>query len=126
MSDTKMDLTAFQNYLLNGEIDRAKGLLASKQDELANLIKRRQSGPNYKDFPRDDLATSLILGDVTAEVDNQLVALSTTGNGDCLFNASSIVLFGNESAAALLRLLVAGELYFNHFFMLTTRHSRKR
>ena len=102
MSDTKMDLTTFQNYLLNGKINHAKGLLASKQDEFANLIKRWQSGPNYKDFPRDDLATSLIPGDVTAEVDNQLVTLSTTGNGDSLFNASSIVLFGNESAAALL------------------------
>lgn len=80
------------------------------------MIKRQQSGPNYKDFSRDDLATSLIPEDVTAEVDNQLVALSTTGNGDCLFNASSIMLFGNESVAALLRLLVAGELYFNHSF----------
>ncbi|KAJ7318659.1 hypothetical protein OS493_037447 [Desmophyllum pertusum] len=70
----------------------------------------------YKDFPCDDLATTLIPEDVTAEVDNQVVALSTTGNGDCLFNASSIVLFGNESVAALLRLLVAGELHFNRSF----------
>ena len=116
MSDTKVDLTAFQDCLLNGKINHAKGLLASEQGEFANLIERQQSGPNYKDFCHDDLATSLILEDVRAEVDNQLVALSTTGNRDCLFNASSIMLFGNESVAALLRLLVAGELYFNHSF----------
>lgn len=116
MSETKIDLTAFQNYLLNGKIDRAKGLLTNKQEEFTNWIRRRQAGPNYKDFPCDDLATTLIPEDVTAEVDNQLVALSTTGDGDCLFNASSIVLFGNESVAALLRLLVAGELHFNRSF----------
>ena len=37
-------------------------------------------------------------------------------NGDCLFNAISLLVRGNESAAMLLCLLVAGELYFNASF----------
>ena len=122
MSEQKeyKDLTAFQDYLLNGEIDHVKRLLNTKGEELTNLIRGRPAIPDYKNLPCDDLATALIPDDVTADVDNnRLVGLSTTGNGDCLFNASSIMLFGDESVSTLLRLLVAGELYFNNLFMLS-------
>ena len=44
------------------------------------------------------------------------MALRAKGNGDCLFNSISILLFGDENRAHLLRLLVAGELYFNRSF----------
>ena len=45
-----------------------------------------------------------------------LFALKASPNGDCLFNAFSILLCGNESLAVPLCLLVAGELYFNASF----------
>ena len=45
-----------------------------------------------------------------------MFALKATPNGDCLFNAISLLVRGNESAAMLLRVLVAGELYFNASF----------
>lgn len=110
MSEKKEDedLTAFQDYLVNGEINCAKRYLPL-------------NGKNWQIWSEDGqlspITTALIPNDVTAEVDNsQLVGLSTTGNGDCLFNASSIMLFGDESVSTLLRLLVAGELYFNSSF----------
>ena len=46
MSD-KRDLTTFQNCLLNGGIDQAKGLLACKQAEFNSLIRGRQDDPKY-------------------------------------------------------------------------------
>ena len=69
-----------------------------------------------KDLPRDDFATFLIPDDVTRPRGQRLFALKATPNGDCLFNAISLLVCGNESAAMLLRLLVAGELYFNASF----------
>ena len=44
------------------------------------------------------------------------MALRSKPNGDCLFNAISVILVGNETQSLLLRLLVAGELYFNRSF----------
>ena len=43
----------------------------------------------------------------------EVFTIETSGNGDCLFNATSISLRGDESSSFLLRLLVAGELFFN-------------
>lgn len=45
-----------------------------------------------------------------------MFALKATPNGDCLFNASSILVHGNKSAAMFIRLIVAGEWYFNTSF----------
>ena len=43
----------------------------------------------------------------------EVFTVETSGNGDSLFNATSISLRGDESLSFLLRLLVAGELFFN-------------
>ena len=43
---------------------------------------------------------------------DELVPVSTSGDGNCLFNAASISLVQNESLNCILRLLVAIELYF--------------
>ena len=45
-----------------------------------------------------------------------MFALKVTRNGDCLLNASSILVHGNESATTFIHILVAGELYFNTSF----------
>ena len=78
MSEQKeeKDLTAFQDYLLNGEIDRAKRLLNTKCQELTNVIRGRPAIPDYKDLPRDDLATALIyLGRCHSNGDGRLLEI---------------------------------------------------
>ena len=45
-----------------------------------------------------------------------LTPITTTGDGNCLFNAVSIVLSGNESLAAILRLLTVAELFAHSDF----------
>lgn len=56
---------------------------------------------------------ALIPVDLPLQLEENLVAAKTTGNGDCLYNAVSLVLNGTESYTSLLRLLVALELLLN-------------
>lgn len=58
------------------------------------------------------------------------MALSVTGDGNCLYRSASLVLCGDQSRHGCLRLLVAGELYFNvqyygthEIFRLTNKYS---
>ena len=62
----------------------------------------------------DKLGNALIPEDLPSSTDEIIYkAVKTTGNGDCLYNAVSLALVGNESYAMLLRLLVALELALN-------------
>lgn len=65
------------------------------QDTRSLLAKRRE----------DTLARSLLPDDF-----QHFVPLQSTGDGNCLFNSTSITLHGNEKLAGLLRLLVTCEL----------------
>ena len=89
------DLNCFKGHILNKEIDRAKVIYSRKQEEFSCLISQ-QPKPRYSNLPRDELGTSLIPEDVIG-ADDRLVALKAKGNGDCLFNSISILLFGDEN-----------------------------
>ena len=64
----------------------------------------------------DEMANALIPEDLPESADKKYKAVKTTGNGDCLYNAASLTLVGNESYTTLLRLLVALELVLNANF----------
>ena len=68
--------------------------------------------PVYDKCKTDELATALIPEDVVLPFCNP-VAVKTHGNGNCLFNACSIFLIGNDSANGLLRLMTSIEFYGN-------------
>ena len=61
----------------------------------------------------DELANSFIPEDLPSSADKVYKDVKTTGNGECLYNAVSLALVGNESYAVLLRLLVALEHALN-------------
>lgn len=72
-----------------------------------------------KKFETDTLATSLIPDDIETLSPQSFVGVKTSGNGNCLYNAASLFLCGNESLNSCLRLLTAlpppfffGVLYF--------------
>ena len=67
-------------------------------------------------LPADDMAMALLPEELPLQPEERLVAVKTTGNGDCLYNAVSLVMDGTESNASLLRLLVALELLLNMDF----------
>ena len=114
MNVSDQDLKHFKS-LLNDKFEEAKKILVQNKCDFKKELEVKTSSA-LKDLPRDDLATFLIPDDVTRPGGQRLFALKATPNGDCLFNAISLLVRGNESAAMLLRLLVAGELYFNASF----------
>lgn len=67
-------------------------------------------------LPADEMAMALIPEELPLQPEEHLVAVKTTGNGDCLYNAVSLVMDGTESNTSLLRLLVALELLLNMDF----------
>ena len=110
LSQEKDTLSDFLNLLQSGNYQEARSLLECKQEAFQSLSKTFvQSVKLMQQLPEDDFATRL----VPEEFGDEVFAVETSGNGDCLFNATSISLCGDESLSFLLRLLVAGELFFN-------------
>lgn len=102
------DLDNFESLLVNDGLEEARRILANNLNEFRKEVKTPSA---LKDLPRDDFATCLIPEDINQAKGQRLFALKATPN--CLFNAVSILFCGNELVAMLLRLLVAGELFFN-------------
>ena len=64
---------------------------------------------------RDEFSTALIPRE--AELKN-CIALKTTGNANCMFNAAPLLLSGNELLTDVIRLLLAGGLlFFSEFYI---------
>ncbi|KAL3875906.1 hypothetical protein ACJMK2_033811 [Sinanodonta woodiana] len=84
------------------------------------LFKPRLSIPvkQHKDFPSADSIASYIMANYVDDVYGN--PITTTGDGNCLYNAISILLFGNEALATQLRYLTCIQLvtnmttYMNH------------
>lgn len=104
------DLDNFKSLLVNDGLEEAQRILANNSNEFRKEVK---SPSALKDLPRDDFAMCLIPEDINQARGQRLFALKAMPNGVGLFNAVSILLCENESVAMLLRLLVAGELFFN-------------
>ena len=70
---------------------------------------------------KDEFSTALIQREV--ELKN-CIPPKTTGNASCMFNAASLSLVGNKSLSDVIRLLVAGELFFLSEFYVQTIQDR--
>ena len=58
-------------------------------------------------LPADEMAMAIIPKDLPLQPEDHIVAVKTTDNGDCLYNAMSLAFIGTELYTSLLRLLVA-------------------
>lgn len=103
------DLKHFHTSLLTSKED-AKGLLNIKQEVFKELNLVAPDSFTAQ-LPEDAFASALIPTDFCGG--KEVLAVKAADNGDCLYNATSIALCGDESLALLLRLLVSGELFFN-------------
>ena len=74
---------------------------------------RRLQFNGHVGLPADEMAMALLLEELPLQPEEHVMAVKTTGNGDCLYNAMSLAMDGTESNASLLRLLVALELLLN-------------
>ena len=94
LSQEKDTLSDFLNLLQSGIYQEARSLLECKQEAFQSLSKTFvQSVKLMQQLPEDDFATCL----VPEEFGDEVFAIETSGNGDCLFNATSISLCGDES-----------------------------
>ena len=94
ITSDESDLNCFNGHILKEEIELAKVIYSRKQEELSHLISQ-QPKPSYSNLPQDELGTLLIPEDVT-ETNDRLATLRAKGNGNCLFNSISILLFHTE------------------------------
>ena len=102
-------LRSFRDLLLSG--DETTALKCFNKLDTCSVV--QSDAVDLTQLPRDDLGTSLIRDEIAAKPSGNPVALKSTGNGNCLYNSASLLLCGNESRSEGLRILVAGELYFN-------------
>ena len=102
-------LRSFRDLLLSG--DETTALKYFNELDACSII--QSNVVDLTQLPQDDLGTSLIPDDIAAKPSGNPVALKSTGNGNCLYNSVSLLLCGDESCSEGLRILVAGELYFN-------------
>ena len=97
-------LQTLQNLLCSEDEERAKAIIAeldiswaSKAEQVGSLVK-------------DNLSTSLVPDDICGKV--VAVALKVKGDGKCLYNSASLVLFGNEQCSHHLCILVADAQFY--------------
>ena len=102
-------LRSFRDLLLSG--DETTTLKCFNELDTCSII--QSDAVDLTQLPRDDLGTTLIPDDIAAKPSGNPVVLKSTGNGNCLYNSASLLLCGDESRSEGLRILVAGELYFN-------------
>ena len=103
-------LKSFRNLLQSGDGTSAKKLV----EDLDILWASKGENVDLSKWSKDDFSTGLIPGDIDFKYfAGKPVALTVTGDGNCLYNSASLVLCGNQLRNGCLRLLVAEELYFN-------------
>lgn len=113
-----MNISADLRKLQELESQKSSSLeefIQTHQDEYEEEQKRVRTlqFSGWRDLPEDSLAQALIPNDLPNDYPLGVEARKATGDGNCLYNAASIVLVGNESLSPLLRLLTATELYSN-------------
>ena len=99
-------------------MDLAKALTCKKaaHEILANFLplisQTRMHSEKLHDRSHDFISKSLLPSDF-----KDWIPIKTTGDGNCLFNAMSTALSGNESLSSVLRLLTVAELFaYSEFY----------
>ena len=114
VADTNQ-LKELREFVRAGNEDSAKRLIQTlNRSSVLDVGK-----VDFTKLPKDILGTSLIPDIHDANETGHRVALRATGNGNCLYNSTSLSLCGDESPSNSLRLLVPSELYFHAEYYVT-------
>ena len=113
------DLETLRRCTIEGNVEGAKQVVfeCEKMFKLSFIDQR----VNYhmSAMRKDEFSTALIPREVELR---SCIALKTTGNANCMFNAASLLLAENESLSDVIRLLIAGVLFLK---ILHTNYSRQ-
>mgnify|MGYP001798407417 FL=1 len=107
--EIKDGLETLRRLIVEGNIELAKKVVSEYEEKLFSCFSGR-GNQHLFGIKQDKVGTALIPRETFTGQNS--VALKTTGDGNCMFNAASIWLVGNESLSDVIRLLVAGELFF--------------
>jgi len=115
MAGDANQLQDLREFLLAGDGDSARRLTENLNPSSVINVEN----VDFTKLPKDILGTSLIPVIDEPGHDDHRITAQATGNGNCLYNSTSLSLCGNESPWTSLRLLVASELFFNAEFYAT-------
>ena len=115
------DLETLRRCTIEGNVEGAKQVVfeCEKMFKLSFIDQR----VNYhmSAMRKDEFSTTLIPREVELR---GCIALKTTGNANCMFNAALLLLAENESLSDVIRLLIAGVLFFSSKFYIQTIQDR--
>lgn len=108
------DLASLQDAMHSYDKDMILAI-QSKYLQLASVptISDHRIDVDYSELATDELSKLLLPCDIPREHEEVLKVCKTLGNGNCLYNAVSLVLSGNNSLSTYLGILTACELYLN-------------
>ena len=114
-----------ENVTIPGTLQTLQNLLHSRDEEEANALiteldiswASKAEQVDLVSLVKDDLSTSLVPDNICGKVAaGRSVALKVKGDGNCLYNSASLVLYGDEWRSHHMHFLVAEELYCNTQF----------
>ena len=115
------NLETLRRCIIGGNVEGSKKVVfeCEKQFKLSFIdqhVNYHMSAMRINEF-----STALIPREVVLK---SCIALKTTGNANCMFNAASLLLAGNESLSGVIRLIVAGKVFFFSEFYIQTIQDR--
>lgn len=112
-------LETLRRYITVGNVEGAKEVILEYQTKLSSCHGQHIEDHQLCAMKTDEVGTALIPRETELE---NFIAVKTTGDGNCMFNAASLWLAGNELLSDVLRLLVAGELFlFSEYYVQTIK-----
>lgn len=115
------DLETLRRCIIEANVEGAKQVVFECEKKFKLSFIDQHVNYHMSTMRKDEFSTALIPREVELR---SCIALKTTGNANCMFNAASLLLAENESLSDVIRLLVAGELFFSSEFCIQTIQDR--
>ena len=115
------DLETLRRCIIEGNVEGAKKVVFECEKKFKLSFIDQRVNYHMSALRKDEFSTALIPREVELK---SCIALKTTGNANCVFNAASLLLAGNESLSDVIRLLVAGKVFFFSEFYIQTIQDR--
>lgn len=109
--DTLKDMAFLKKAMIENDVTKCRAIVLKYENKLQLLTSQRGNSMYslIEMVPNDRISTLLMPEDVPVS----LVPKRTKSDGNCLYNAASMAIYGSDELCHILRLLVAGELYLN-------------